>query len=832
MNAIVPLNPAMASAIRIVLAAGLLAATPARAVVVFDGAAGTDPSNGFMYVGDFQSGSAVVTAPGPDVFSNITLANQFVSTANGSVLVSGVGAVLNATNNFSIGGLGNATMRIENGGVANSLGGESPFCPGCNATIIANGGGADGTLVVTGAGSRFTTADALGNSPVFIVGNGHVTPTYGTVGAPTSGTMHILSGGAASTLSTIVGNANNHDPAFELGRSRTTGIVNVDGAGSSWSVAPMANAIPAFIALGRYGSGTLNISGGGRVETTHMQIGSYAGSTGALNVSGTGSLLQMTGGDPVYGGAGFVVGWKAGASGTVSVTGGGRIHIDGTDSGGSAGMSVGGLHDAPGGSGSVTVSGAGSLIEILGNSTGGNPSGFTAGVTGTGHVSVLDGGRIIVTDNSPDAFGSFSVGGNLAQMAAGTTAGTGTLLVSGAGAEVDVRSAHGSFRVGHTSGATGTLTVEAGGRVKAASGIVGDIAGSTGTMTLKGAGSRVDLAGDSYGFGAFLVVAAAGTGTLDVTDGATLSIQASAAAPYGGIAVGGTRTMGAGESGGTGTVNVSNGARILVGGDSGTHVKLGSYSGGSAVMHVTGGGQVIVGRPLDAALPGDESGFYVANGPGASGVAVVRGEGSVIDAGGFFGVGIGVDKVSEGGTAVLTVRDGGRVIADEIRIGADGVVNGNGTLQGDVVNAGGILAPGNSPGRLTITGDLVSSGRIEIEVAGLGDGEFDVLDVHGAVNLSGSTIAFLFTGGFVPQAGDAFDFLTGTTSVAPLAGASFLVSGVPSGFRYAVDENDGVFRALPVPEPATWLSMGVGLGALAFVRRARHASSGRSMSVS
>jgi hypothetical protein len=173
---------------------------------------------------------------------------------------------------------------------------------------------------------------------------------------------------------------------------------------------------------------------------------------------------------------------------------------------------------------------------------------------------------------------------------------------------------------------------------------------------------------------------------------------------------------------------------------------------------------------------------------------------------------------------VLTVRDGGRVIADEVRIGANGVVNGNGTLQGNVVNAGGILAPGNSPGRLTITGDLVSSGLIDIEVAGLADGEFDVLDVHGAVNLSGSTIRFIFSGGFVPQAGDTFDFLTGTPSAAPLAGASFLVSGAPADFRFSVDESTGVFQAVPVPEPATWMSMGIGLGALAYARRGRFGS--------
>ncbi len=819
-----PVNLKMAAAVGLVVAAGMLGSTPARAVIVFDGAAGIDPANNFMYVGDFDSGSATVSSPGPDTVSALTLGNQFVSTAVGTVLVSGAGAVLNATNTIVVGGQGIGSMRIENGGIANSIGGESPFCPGCNSTIIGNGGGANGTLVVTGAGSQYNVTDTLGNSAVFIVANGHVTPTYGTTGAPTSGSFSVLNAASANTLSTVIANSNLLDPTDLIGQSHSTGIVTVDGAGSVWKVAPMANGIPAFIGVGDRGTGTLNISAGGRVETTHMHVGRANGSVGSVLVTGNGSVLQMVGGNADIGGAGFSVGWQAGATGTVTVQDGGRIHIDGTGSGGPAGMSLGGLADAPGGTATMVVSGAGSLVEIIGDSAGELPSGFTVGVTGNANLSVLAGGRIQVTDNSPGGFGSFSVGGNVLQGSMGTAAGTGTMLVSGAGSEVDIRSAHGSFRVGQASGGTGTVNVEAGGRIKSASGMLAENVGSIGTMTIKGATSSVDLAGDSYGFGAFLVVGAAGTGTLNVVEGGTLSIHASPTVPFGGMAIGGTRTQAAGESGGTGTVNVGSGGRILVSGDSTTHIKLGVHQGGSGVMNVTGGGQVIIGRPLDPGAVGDESGFYVAPAIGATGVAVVQGNGSLIDAGGFIGVGVAADKLTYAGAGVLTVRDGGRVIADQIHIGSAGVLNGNGTVQGNVVSAG-VIAPGNSPGTLTITGNLTSTGQIDIEVAGLADGQFDVLNVLGAVNLQGSTIRFVFSGGFLPRAGDTFDFLTGTPTAMPLSGVTYGYTGLRNGFDFTVNAQTGVFQALndaaPVPEPGTWAMFGVGAGLLAFVRHSR-----------
>lgn len=110
-----------------------------------------------------------------------------------------------------------------------------------------------------------------------------------------------------------------------------------------------------------------------------------------------------------------------------------------------------------------------------------------------------------------------------------------------------------------------------------------------------------------------------------------------------------------------------------------------------------------------------------------------------------------------------------------------------------------------------------------IEVAGLDPGEFDVLDVSGDVDLSGATVHFVFLGGFLPHAGDRFDFLAAPNAVAPLAGATFTYEGAGAGFQFEVDAASGEFSALndavPVPEPSTWALLGAGAAVLGWRAR-------------
>lgn len=78
-------------------------------------------------------------------------------------------------------------------------------------------------------------------------------------------------------------------------------------------------------------------------------------------------------------------------------------------------------------------------------------------------------------------------------------------------------------------------------------------------------------------------------------------------------------------------------------------------------------------------------------------------------------------------------------------------------IQGDVAMAG-VLSPGDSPGKLTMTGDYTQSsgGTFLAELAGLTAGtQYDQLVVGGTATLDG-TLDVVLLNGFVVQLGDSF----------------------------------------------------------------------------
>jgi hypothetical protein len=93
-----------------------------------------------------------------------------------------------------------------------------------------------------------------------------------------------------------------------------------------------------------------------------------------------------------------------------------------------------------------------------------------------------------------------------------------------------------------------------------------------------------------------------------------------------------------------------------------------------------------------------------------------------------------------------------------------GVVGGRGTIDlgGETFFNDGTVAPGASPGALAVVGDFTQgpAGVLAIEIGGVTPGTaFDVLQVTGVANLGGTLTATLVNG-FVPAAGNRFDFLT------------------------------------------------------------------------
>ena len=173
------------------------------------------------------------------------------------------------------------------------------------------------------------------------------------------------------------------------------------------------------------------------------------------------------------------------------------------------------IGNLPGGTGTVTVTGAGSSWTNVNN--------VVVGGLGTGTLIIQDGGRV-----SND-------GGSVGQSAGST----GTVTVTGPGSSWINTGTIVGLNIG--SSGTGTLTIANGGRVIDTTPLVTNIgngAGSLGTVTVTGAGS---LWSDIVGFR----IGNSGTGTLTIADGGNV------VAPAVRIAA---------NAGSTGTLNIGAGA--------------------------------------------------------------------------------------------------------------------------------------------------------------------------------------------------------------------------------------------------------------------------------
>lgn len=102
----------------------------------------------------------------------------------------------------------------------------------------------------------------------------------------------------------------------------------------------------------------------------------------------------------------------------------------------------------------------------------------------------------------------------------------------------------------------------------------------------------------------------------------------------------------------------------------------------------------------------------------------------------------------------------GTLRADDVLI-SGGTLRGGGLIEADVVMLGGTLAPGNSPGVLSIDGDYTqgTGATLAMELGGFLPGfEYDVLDVSGIANLAGALEVDLLPG-FDPAVDAYFDLL-------------------------------------------------------------------------
>jgi len=193
--------------------------------------------------------------------------------------------------------------------------------------------------------------------------------------------------------------------------------VTVAGAGANWSNA-------GSVVVGGQGTGTLAIQDGGTVNSGGGSIGQSAGSNGTVTVTGPGSswINGLSGGLNI---GGF-------GAGTLTIANGGTV-INITNF-------TANIGNGAGSQGAVTVTGAGSAWS--------NSSGVNIGNSGTGTLTIAEGGIVIVTApvviaTNAGAIGTLNIGAGVGDPAAAPGTLTALSLAFGAGT--------GTLNFNHTS---------------------------------------------------------------------------------------------------------------------------------------------------------------------------------------------------------------------------------------------------------------------------------------------------------------------------------------------------------------------------------------------
>lgn len=187
-----------------------------------------------------------------------------------------------------------------------------------------------------------------------------------------------------------------------------------------------------------------------------------------------------------------------------------------------------------------------------------------------------------------------------------------------------------------------------------------------------------------------------------------------------------------------------------------------------------------------------------------------------------------VDSERWNGIAELEFSSGAQVNgAVSVRNG--GKLSGFGRIVGPTSLLGGVISPGNSPGTLTIEGDLFATNNslFEIEVFVFDPGEYDIINVIGDAIIEDATFNFDFSqfdfGGFDLEyfIGQSFDFFN-VTGLTTLGNIDFNLIG--TDWDLDIDLLAGRstivgINSIDVPEPPVFALLCAGLMFLGFARR-------------
>lgn len=623
-----------------------------------------------------------------------------------------------SSNRLEVGNWGTGTLTVSAGASLDATV-NAAVCsaPGASCfNFIGNAAGSTATLNVTGAGSEVRTLRGfvVGQTAVFT--NPPNNFQFGSPGGTTNAFVNVLNGGTLRTeLGTV---AQNNASPNGLGTEKANGTVTVDGAGSKWVIS------------------------GNSIDNNAA--------------------------------AGLTIGSRVGAEGTVNVTNGGKLRIDGTGGPGPNDF----LNLASnGGKGTLTVSGIGSAVDVVGV----NP--------------VVNVGRL-----GASAEGSFSVlAGATASMlylTVGRDGATGTMVIDGIGSQLNQIGVNSNpspnngpaFANIGRDGGKGTVTVSNGGRWLISDGggdgrlsgdppgfTVGRGANSTGNLLISGPGSTVEVKGN------------------------TVNPQGGAGDNYNPFVWIGYDNAGTS----TGTLTVEQGGKLILSGSSSSTVA----NARSTVFNVGGG---ISNNPA--------AGRGTVTIKGADSELVVQGADALINVG-----------RNTGSTGTLNVQNGAKVSSTSLAVGISGTgtvnidnaaiaLSGNRTDTDPLVGAGSTFGRGvGGNGTLNMSNGASFTITPTVSNGGLGfGGDIFVAGGTGTLKMSGAS-SIVVNGPLTDNAvtigrsGTAIATLSDASSITVTNGSFYVVREVGSSGTLVLSNNsvvNGKFVGVGVSAPGVGNAIG------------------------
>ncbi len=608
---------------------------------------------------------------------------------------------LNMRNNYAVGDLGvgylgSGSLAIRDGLTVTSAHG-----------YIGYKAGSEGTATVSGFGSKWATNSG------FVVGNNG------------KGTLSVSDGGAIGCNDSSYSGVTPSSTSWIGYNQGSTGVVNISGESSTWSGIN-------GLYIGHSGSGTLNIENGGAVTATANSssysneyfIGYNAGATGVVSVSGNNST--WTTGD-------LSVGYSG--SGTLNIANGGKVSSFTSDSYSiDSNVSIG------------LKAGSIGIANVSGDNSTWATGSLTVGDSGDGTLSITNGG--VVSSNVNYRNSSYA---NMYAIVGRNGGSKGAVNVSGEGSSWTTNQ-------GITIGTSGTLAVTDGGYVASftngtgsSSSEGGGVISSTGSIIVSGSGSKL-IAGS----------------TLTVS-GATSYVNGVNVGPEGTLAIsdGGAVTDSIGVIGG------SNGAKGAVTVDNATWINtsslyVGNYVGNSSnygigTLNIINGGKVQNNNGYISAPPSSYQSQNIA---------------SVVNVDNATWVNNGSLTVGGTGIGILNIVNGGNVTSVNSTICTSSYYSSSNLVSSVTVDhatwtdSGNIYVGNSAPGMLKV----VNGGVVNCVNGSIGGG-YTYYGTSSAASVSGTNSKWINSGSLSVGSSSSGIGVLSITSGGAVTAASVAVYG-------------------------------------------------------